>query len=328
MELHFSIIVPVFDRPDEMVELLESLSLQTDTDFEVVVMEGECKYSCRDICKRYSSTLNIKYFQRPTGRSERRNEGMQLASGNYFILFDSDCIIPKNYIKTLRKTLTSHYLDCFGGPDSADCSFSNLQLAVNFSMTSFFTTGGIRGGMKNVKNYLPRAFNMGFSREVFNATGGYADMIGEDVDLSMRIKEMKFSVELIPQAVVVHKRRVTLKTFYKQVNTFGKARIVLSRKHAGSLKLIHCFPTLFFLGNLLLIVMSVAFCRPWIVAPIALYVLLLFVESLVKNRSLKVALLSVITAYIQLCGYGIGFIDELVTKRASKKTTEKLYRQK
>lgn len=326
--LKFSVIVPVYNRPDEMRELLESLALQTDRNFEVIVMEGVCERSCSPICDAYSDRLDIRYYQRNTGRSARRNEGMYLASGNYFLLFDSDCILPPSYIELVRKALTDHYVDCYGGPDSADSTFTGLQLAINYSMTSIMTTGGIRGGMKNVKKYLPRAFNMGLSREVFGRTGGYLDIIGEDVDLSMRIKECGFSVELIPQAVVYHKRRVSLKGFYRQVNTFGKARILLSKRHPGSLKLMHLFPSCFAVGNVGLLLLALIFMSAWWLAPIALYVLLIFIESLVKNRRLHVAFLSIITSCLQLYGYGFGFIDELLTHRASDKASETLYRQK
>lgn len=325
-DLKFSIIVPVYNRKQEISELLESLSLQSDTDFEVMIMEGRCTDSCHDICHQYSSQLNIRFFVRDTGRSARRNEGMQLATGNYFLLFDSDCTLPPDYIAGLRKSLTDNYVDCYGG-DSANTSFSDLQLAINYSMTSFMTTGGIRGGMKDVSKYLPRAFNMGFSRRVFEATGGYRDMIGEDVDLSMRIKEAGFVVRLIPAAVVYHKRRITLKGFYRQVNTFGKARILLTKLHPGSLKIIHLFPSCFALGNIFLILMSIIGCSLWWISPLLLYVALIFVESMAKNKSAKVALLSIAASYAQLCGYGFGLVDEAITRRASRKAAESLYRQ-
>lgn len=325
--IDFSIIVPVYNRPQEMDEFLASLAAQSDCDFEVVVMEGTCKNSCRTVCDRYADRLNIQFHSRDTGRSDRRNEGMRLAKGNYFMLFDSDCILPKDYVATVRGALQCDYVDCYGGPDSADNTFSDMQLAVNYSMTSIMTTGGIRGGMKNVNKYLPRAFNMGFSRTVFDRTGGYLEMIGEDVDLSMRIKEAGFSVRLIKSAYVYHKRRVSLKGFYKQTNTFGKARVLLSWRHPGSLKLMHLFPSCFAIGNIGLLLFAILFRSWWWLLPIAVYVTAILVESLLKNRRLKVAFLSVVTSYAQLCGYGFGYIDEFVTRRASRKSSETLYRQ-
>ena len=325
MELNFSVIVPVYNRPDEMDELLCSLSKQTDRKFEVVVMEAEGGKSCESVCHRYSSEISIQFHKEDSDRSARRNRGMQLAKGNYFILFDSDCIIPPDYIATLRNALTDDYVDCFGGPDAAMADFSVTQRAVNYAMTSFLTTGGIRGAMKNVRKYLPRAFNMGFSREVFERTGGYRQMIGEDVDLSMRIKEAGFSVKLIKEAFVYHKRRVTLRTFYRQVNTFGKARVLLTKLHPHSLKLTHLFPSFFLVGNIALL--ALAFWKPVCLLPVLLYVVMLFCESLFKNKNLLVALLSPVTSYIQLCGYGLGFIEELLTGKASKKAAETLYRQ-
>ncbi len=324
--IQFSIIVPVYNRPQEMAEFLESLALQTDVDFELMVMEGIGGSSCKTLCQQYGTTLNIQFHENNEGRSQRRNLGMQLATGNYFLLFDSDCILPKEYIATLRKSLQTHYVDCYGGPDSADSSFSNLQLAVNYSMTSFMTTGGIRGGMKQVDKYLPRAFNMGFSREVFEKTGGYYDIIGEDVDLSMRIKEAGFSVRLIKEAVVYHKRRLNIPKFYKQVNTFGKARILLSKLHPNSAKLIHYFPALFTLGNIALVLGALLLC-PYFIIPIGIYILALFTESLMINKKMSVAILSIVTSYVQLFGYGLGFINESITKKASKRSAETMYRQ-
>ncbi len=326
-ELKFSIIVPVYNRPDEMREFLDSLAKQTDKDFEVMVMEDECAVSCEEVCRQFADQVNIRFNRYKAGRSERRNLGMQMASGNYFMLFDSDCILPPDYIAIVRKALTADYVDCYGGPDSADASFSDLQLAVNYSMTSIMTTGGIRGGMKNVDKYLPRAFNMGFSREVFERTGGYLDMIGEDVDLSMRIKEAGFKVRLIRDAFVYHKRRVTMRSFFRQVNTFGKARILLTARHKGSLKIMHLFPSCFLIGNIGLVILSLCTLSLWWMLPISVYVSAVFLESLVRNRSLHVALLSIIASYAQLCGYGAGLIEEFFTREASKKSSETMYRQ-
>ena len=324
--LQFSIIVPVYNRPLEMKEFLESLALQSDKEFEVLVMEGKCEHSCKSVCDQYSDRLNIKFYEDNSGRSERRNLGMKLASGNYFLLFDSDCILPKDYISIVRKALMDDYLDCFGGPDRADDTFSDMQLSINYSMTSIMTTGGIRGGMKALDKFLPRSFNMGLSREVFDVTGGYLDMIGEDTDLSMRIKEAGFKTRLIKEAFVYHKRRINLKGFYRQTNTFGKARILLSTRHPGSLKIMHLFPSCFAVGNLGLLVLAI-FCGWYWLLPIVLYVSMIFIESLIKNKSIKVALLSICTSYAQLCGYGFGYIEEFITRKASKKSAETLYRQ-
>lgn len=325
-DIKFSIIVPVYNRPEEMSELFESLSKQTDLGFEVMVMEGECEKSCRGICQQYSEKLDIKFITDTTGRSERRNRGMKEASGNYFMLFDSDVTLPENYIETVRKALEEEYVDCYGGPDSANETFNDLQLAINYSMTSFMTTGGIRGGMKNVYKYQPRAFNMGFSREVFEKTGGYLDMIGEDVDLSMRIRETGFKVKLIKDAVVYHKRRITLKGFFKQTNTFGKARILLTNRHKGSLKPTHLLPSCFMIGNIFLVILAIVF-KWWCIIPLILYIAGLFIESLMKNGRVHVALLSIATSYAQLFGYGLGFIEEMITRKASNAAAETLYRQ-
>lgn len=339
--LHLSIIVPVYNRPDEVSELLESLACQTDSVFEVLIMEGDSENRCDGICEQFSEKLNIKYHYFPQdSRSARRNRGMDLASGNYFLFFDSDCILPETYIQIVKSKLSEDYVDCFGGPDSADQDFSNTQRAINYSMTSFMTTGGIRGGTKKVDKFNPRTFNMGFSKEVYEKVGGFKDIIGEDIDQSLRIREAGFRIRLLKEAFLYHKRKINLKKFFKQVNTFGKARILLATLHPGSLKPVYLLPTFFFLGNVFLVLMAIIsllgkFCcdcalgRFWWMwlLPIALYIVAIFTESLLMNKSIKIALLSIVTSYIQLCGYGLGFIDEFLTRRASKKSQETIYLQ-
>ncbi|MDR2980595.1 MAG: glycosyltransferase [Bacteroidales bacterium] len=326
-DLHFSIIVPVFNRPDEVEELLESLSKQVDQDFEVVIVEDGSTITCDKVCQQYAQTLDLKYFFKPnSGRSETRNYGMERASGNYFVIYDSDCIIPPQYFKVMRKVLTENYVDCYGGPDNADDSFSPMQKAINYSMTSFFTTGGIRGGTKNKDKFSPRSFNMGISKEVFETVGGYKNMIGEDIDLSFRIKKAGFKTTLFKEAYVYHKRRVSLKKFFKQVNTFGKGRILLHHLHKGSLKLVHLLPMFFVLGNILLALLTLIFLVPLFLLPILLYIVVIFIDSLIKNKSFKIASLSILAAYTQLFGYGLGVLEEIFTGKAGKKKQEELYK--
>jgi len=325
--LYFSVIIPVYNRPDEIDELLQSLSIQTDKGFEVLVVEDGSTICCEEVCKQYENMLTLRYFHKPnSGRSETRNYGMERASGNYFVIFDSDCIIPPSYFEIVRKSLTEHYVDCYGGPDSANNSFSNVQKAINYSMTSFLTTGGIRGATKQKEKFDPRSFNMGIAKEVFEKVGGFKNMTGEDIDLSIRIKKAKFSTSLIKEAFVFHKRRVSLKKFYKQVNTFGKGRILLARLHPETLKLMHFFPACFALGNIALVLLSVVLLNPAPLLLIALFVFAVFLESLFKNRKMNIALLSILTSYIQLFGYGFGFLSEWITKKSSKATQEELYR--
>ena len=331
--MKFSIIIPVFNRPDEVAELLESLTKQTDKGFEVVVIEDGSSVPCEDICKQYENKLDLHFYFKPnSGRSETRNYGMDRASGDWFIIYDSDVIVPPQYIATVRAELEKNPVDCYGGPDAADDSFSDVQKAINYSMTSIMTTGGIRGATKNKAKFSPRSFNMGISRECYQKVGGYKNMIGEDIDMSIRIQQAGFRTTLIPEAYVYHKRRVDLVKFFRQVNTFGKGRVLLGELHPGSLKLVHLMPAAFVIGNITLVLAALvlsafslrlsALC----LAPIVLYVLGIFCESLVKNRSLKIALLSIATAYMQLFGYGTGFLGECITHKARKKKQEELYK--
>jgi glycosyltransferase involved in cell wall biosynthesis len=317
----YSVIVPIYNRPDEMAELLESLTLQTYKNFEVIIIEDNSPFKSDKVADSFKNRLDVHYFFVPgTDRSFRRNYGMEHAKGEYFILFDSDCVIPSGYFEAVEAGLKAETSDCFGGPDNANDSFSDMQKAVNYSMTSLFTTGGIRGGAKQMEKFNPRSFNMGISRKAFEVTKGFRPMIGEDIDFSLRVRENGMETKLYRDAFVYHKRRVDLRRFYLQVNTFGKSRIVLTKAHPGSLKVVHTLPVIFVLGHVLLVLL--ALISPLWLLFIALYALLLFIDSWIKNKKLKIALLSVVTAYTQLFGYGIGFLDEAFTCRASRKIKE------
>lgn len=334
MNIFFSIVIPVYNRPDEVAELLESLSKQTDKGFEVLVIEDGSSVPCEEVCKPYEKQLDLHYYFKPnSGRSETRNYGIARAAGDWFIIYDSDVIVPPQYIATVRAELAKQpQVDCYGGPDAADSSFSDVQKAINYSMTSIMTTGGIRGATKNKAKFSPRSFNMGISRKCFETVGGYKNMIGEDIDLSIRIQQAGFQTTLIPEAYVYHKRRVDMKKFFRQVNTFGKGRVLLGELHPGSTKLVHLLPAAFVLGNigLVLLAIGLAFVIGYwsllCLVPIALYVLGIFTESLIKNKSLKIAFLSIATAYMQLFGYGTGFLGECLTHKARKKKQEELYK--
>ena len=330
----FSIIIPVYNRPDEVAELLESLSKQTDKGFEVLVIEDGSSVPCKEVCDQYADKLDLHYYFKPnSGRSETRNYGMERASGDWFIIYDSDVIVPPQYIATVRAELAKNPVDCYGGPDAADDSFSDVQKAINYSMTSIMTTGGIRGATKDKEKFSPRSFNMGISRKCLETVGGYKNMIGEDIDMSIRIKDAGFKTTLIPEAYVYHKRRVDLMKFFRQVNTFGKGRVLLGELHPGSLKLVHLMPAAFVIGNIGLLAISFLLLAvgywKWsllFLAPIMLFVLGIFCESLIKNKSVKIALLSIVAAYMQLFGYGTGFLGECITHKARKAKQEELYK--
>jgi glycosyltransferase involved in cell wall biosynthesis len=317
----FSIIVPVYNRPDEIDELLNSLNLQTCKDFEVIIVEDGSDKPCNGLADKYSGRLSIRYIAKPnTGRSDSRNVGMKNASGGYFVFFDSDCIIPPNYFEALEREQENNYADCFGGADNAHESFSDIQKAINYAMTSFWTTGGIRGGKVNMEKFVPRTFNMGFSREVYDAVGGFKDMFGEDIDLGMRIREAGFSTKLYRDTFVYHKRRVNLKKFYKQVNIFGIARINLYKLYPHSLKPVHALPAVFTVGSILLLIFSVF--SAYFLLPFMFFTLLLFFDSLMRYKSIRITFLSIIACYIQLYAYGLGFLKSFVEKIILRKGLE------
>ena len=310
----FSVIIPVYNRPDEVDELLESLSKQTFLDFEVLLIEDGSTEKCDLVAHKYSEDLNVRYyFKDNSGRSKTRNYGMEKAKGEYFVFFDSDCVIPPFYFEKIKKTLNNNYTDSFGGPDKADESFSDLQKAISFSMTSFLTTGGIRGS-KGVKmeKFVPRTFNMGFSKEVYETVGGFKDMFGEDIDLSLRIRNNGFSTQLISDAYVYHKRRVNLRSFYRQVHVFGMARISLYLLHPSSLKIVHTLPALFTVISFIIVLLS--FYNIWFLFPLLFYFLLIFILSSLEYKKLSIGFISILTSAIQLYGYGWGFIKSYINK--------------
>ncbi|MFG6381711.1 MAG: glycosyltransferase [Muribaculum sp.] len=312
--MKYSVIIPVYNRIDEVDDLLRSLSAQTTKNFEVIIVEDGSTIPCADKVKEYEGQVDVKYFYKDNeGRSIARNYGMERAAGDYFVFFDSDCVIPEEYFARLDKVLTEKPLDCFGGPDAAHSSFSDTQKAINYSMTSFLTTGGIRGGKVQLEKFTPRTFNMGFSRKVYDKVGGFREMFSEDIDMSTRIKNAGFTIGLIREAFVYHKRRVDFRKFLRQVYVFGMSRITLYLLYPDSLKVVHMLPALAVIGAVALIVLGIA-VSPWFFLPLALYLIAIWICALAATKSVKIACLSIPASIIQLGGYGCGFIKAYVTK--------------
>ena len=312
--MKFSIVVPIYNRPDEACELLQSLSEQTFKDFELVLVEDGSTKPCISEVEKFRTLLSINYLAKEnTGRSDSRNVGMANAKGDYFLFFDSDCIIPPHYLEIVNDFLTNNYADCFGGPDREQATFSLMQKAINYAMTSFWTTGGIRGGKKKTGRFEPRTFNMGFSRAVYEKVGGFKNMYGEDIELSNRIRRAGFSIALFTKAFVYHKRRVNLKKFFKQVYIFGQARINIFKIFPDSLRIVHSLPAIAVMGGFLLLLLAVVVSPRFLGLP-AVYLALLFFDALAKTKNLSVACLSLIASVIQITGYGTGFIYAFVTK--------------
>lgn len=305
--MKYSVIIPVYNRPDEVNELLESLTLQTCKDFEVVVVEDGSSIPCQEVVEKYSDRLDIHYYNKPnSGPGQTRNYGAERSHGEYLIILDSDCILPPGCFEAVEKELQSSPADAFGGPDRAHASFTDIQKAINYSMTSFFTTGGIRGGKKKMDKFYPRSFNMGVRRSVYQTLGGFSKMrFGEDIDFSIRIFKAGYRCRLFPSAWVYHKRRTDLKKFFKQVHNSGIARINLYKKYPESLKLVHLLPALFTLGTVLLLICAI-FC-PYALLPLLAYALLVCIDSTIQNGNIRIGLYSIAAAYIQLIGYGTGF---------------------
>ncbi len=312
--MFFSITIPLYNRPQEIRELLETLVLQTYKQFEVLVIEDGSKLDAAAVIEDFEDRLDLKYFVNPnSGQGFSRNFGFERARGDYFIIFDSDCLIPLNYLEIVNREIIAQKLDAYGGPDAAHDSFSPIQKAISYSMTSPFTTGGIRGGEKRIGDFHPRSFNMGLSRQVYEKTGGFIiTRLGEDIVLSIRIHKMGFKTGLIPEAKVYHKRRTSFLQFYKQIHFFGRARINIYKFFPSGLKVVHFFPAVFTLGLLFSIIANLF---NWPVSELcnvllAIFILLIFFHSWMRNKSAKVAFLSIFAAFIQLTAYGLGFMQD------------------
>jgi len=312
--MFFSIIIPLYNRPQEIDELLYTLTQQTYTQFEVLVIEDGSKNDARQLVESYNDKLDITYyFKDNEGQGFSRNYGFARAKGDYFVIFDSDCLVPPDYFKIVKNYLFEHRLDAYGGPDAAHKSFTPVQKAISYSMTSPFTTGGIRGNKKHIGQFHPRSFNMGISREVWKKTGGFIlTRLGEDIELSIRIHSLGFKIGLIPDAVVYHKRRTNLKQFYKQLHFFGRARINVYKHFPNELKLVHFFPALFTVFLFFTIVANTFNLRIADLCNLllAVYILLIFFHSWIVNKSVKIAFLSIFTSIVQLVAYGLGFIQD------------------
>lgn len=342
--MRYSFIIPVYNRPDEVDELLESLTKQTLKDFEVVVVEDGSSVPCKEVVNKYTTELSIQYIDKEnSGQGFSRNVGFEHAKGEFFILMDSDCIVPDTYLQAVDDGIQEKNLDAFGGPDRAHPSFTDIQKAINYSMTSFFTTGGIRDKEDGLEQYHPRSFNMGFKRSIVDKVGGFKiTRMGEDIEFSERIIRSGYKVGLIKEAIVYHKRRTSFKHFAKQLHFFGRARINISRFYPDQLKLVHAFPAVFLIGLTATIALWLTLLfgdltgeipsiyqlnevsNPYLLSVFVsalvslvaykIYGITLFADALSKEKSLKIALMSVIAAYIQLCSYGLGFLSEKLRK--------------
>jgi len=327
MELSFSFIIPVYNRPNEIKELLESLRAQTyQKPVEIVIIEDGSTESSEEVVEQFQNELSISYYQKEnTGPGDSRNYGMQKALGNYYIILDSDCILPENYLEIVHQSLQENYVHCFGGPDNAHASFSLIQKAINYAMTSVLSTGGIRGGKISVDKFQPRSFNMGLSREAFKATNGFGNIHpGEDPDLTFRLWEKGYKTRLIPEAFVYHKRRIDWAKFYTQVNKFGTVRPILNKWHPQTAKVTYWFPTLFSIG----FVISILLALTSVLTPLFLYgvyFFIVFIDAVLRTRSVSIALWSVLAVQIQFVGYGLGFLKSTVLLNFTKKKPQEVF---
>lgn len=312
--MFFSVIIPLYNRPQEIKELLQSLCKQTYLQFEVLIIEDGSAQDAKAIVAEFQTKLDIHYFYKEnSGQGFSRNYGFERAKGDYFIIFDSDIIVPSDYLEIVRNYLFEHQLDAYGGPDAAHDSFTPIQKAISYAMTSPFTTGGIRGNKKHIGQFHPRSFNMGVSRAVYEKVGGFTlTRLGEDIEYSIRIHESGFKIGLISDAKVYHKRRTSFAQFYKQLHFFGRARINIYKHFPSQLKAVHFFPALFTVGLGFTLLCNLFYhpmaylCNFFLV----LYFLLIFFHALQVNKSIKIAFLSIIASFIQLTAYGLGFIQD------------------
>ena len=326
-KLYFSFVIPVYNRPDEVEELLRSLVNQDYQDpYEIVLVEDGSTLDSRTVVEEFKSKLNISYyFKENSGPGDSRNYGMRKAKGNYFLILDSDCILPSQYLTEVQKELDSSFVHCFGGPDAAHESFSDIQKAINYAMTSFLTTGGIRGKKNAVDKFQPRSFNLGISKEAFDNTNGFGNIHpGEDPDLTFRIWKKGYETRLFPKAFVYHKRRIDWKKYLKQVNKFGMVRPILNKWHPSTRKITYWFPTVFVLGLVLAILLSI-FKLTIFLWIYVLYFVALFLECLFTTKSLKISFYALLAVLIQFWGYGKGFLKSTLFLTFSSKEPQDLF---
>ncbi|OWP83034.1 glycosyl transferase family 2 [Flavobacterium davisii] len=326
--MNFSFVIPVYNRPDEIDELLESLTKQTyNKPFEIIIVEDGSTIPCEYIVDKYRSKLNLTYYLKyNSGPGDSRNFGMQYAKGDYYIILDSDCILPSQYLSEVEKSLAENYVDCFGGPDDMLASFTPIQKAINFAMTSVLTTGGVRGASEKIGKFQPRSFNMGISKKAFEESKGFSNIHpGEDPDLSIRLWEKGFDTKLIPNAFVYHKRRIDWEKFYIQVNKFGKVRPILNKWYPEYAKPTFFLPSLFVLGFILGILLSFLFLFDWLLKIYFLYTVMIMILSTYKNKNLKVGIYSIVAVWRQFFGYGIGFIESYYKINVLKKKPEEAF---
>ncbi len=325
MAQQISFVIPIYNRPEELHELLESLKAQSEKVFEVVVVEDGSQRPSDQVVSSFKNSLPLAYFTKEnTGPGDSRNYGMSRAKGSYFVILDSDCVLPKDYLKSVQDYLSSHDVDFFGGSDAAHKSFNPIQKAINFSMTSFLTTGGLRGGTASIQKFEPRSFNMGISKHAFEESGGFGLIHpGEDPDLSIRLWKLGFVSAYIKEAFVYHKRRINLKLFYKQVHAFGRVRPILMKRYPAYSKMSFWFPSVFLIGLVFSIVMALFGFHLWLLLLIG-YLLLLFLVALFTD-GLLVSLLVIPAFCIQMIGYGYGFLKTSVKMAVSSKDPELLF---
>lgn len=316
--MYFSVVIPVYNRPDELHEVLSSLVSQSFKDFEVIVIDDGSTISSRSVIERFQKNLTLTFLTLPNqGQGFARNDGMKAAKGSFFIILDSDVSLPLTYLEVLKKAIHERNLDAFGGPDAANDHFGSLQKGMDFAMTSFWTTGGIRGKLKDASKFQARGFNMGVSKTVFETTGGFLDPNkGEDIEWSIRIKKAGYKLELIEEAFVYHKRKSTLKSFAKQAFSFGRNRVNVSRYHPEAIKAVHLLPSFFLLFSEVTLISGVLILEifPFLVSLLALWSIAVLVSSTKKYKSFLVGFYSLITSFTQLWSYGLGLLVELVKK--------------
>lgn len=306
--MRYSFIIPVYNRPDEVRELLESLTQQGIFDYEVIIVEDGSQISSEPVVEAFRSQLPaLSYIAVPNGGpSKARNRGAREASGEYLLILDSDVVLPPGYLTAVDEYLERYPVDAFGGPDAASDDFTPVQKAINYAMTSPLTTGGIRGGSADgMEKFKPRSFNLGCRRSVYLQLGGFDEgmRFGEDIDFSLRLLERGYSTALIFKAFVYHKRRVDFKKFFKQVHNSGIARIHLETRHPGSTKLVHLLPALFTIASVIALFLQIGRVG------LLLLAVVFSVDAYHRaGRSLPVALLAPIACFIQLWGYGSGFL--------------------
>ncbi len=322
-DIFISVITPSYNRASELEHLMRSISAQSIDHnlFELIISDDGSTDDTEALINSWQekASFSIKYIsQENKGPGAARNHGLEKSIGELILFIDSDCEAHPKWIETIVDEYHKSEFDACGGPDGGKKDFTLLQKAIDYSMTSFFTTGGMRGhSEKMISKFYPRTHNMGVKRDKYEAVGGFGNLRhGQDIEFSHRIRTSGGKIRFIKNALVYHRRRTSLRQFIKQVFNWGVARINLGKIDTAMLEPVHFLPSLSILLSLFIIL--IIYQLDWGISEI----FLLFFSPLsiicllgaLNKKDLRVFPILLLVIPIQIFGYGLGFLQAYIRR--------------